>query len=97
MISPRRAEEVRQWLKDRLSVSDAEVQLVEMDRDWGSEGVESGWLSYFNEHIKSQMLPGDELWLYDSGDESWENLSGEDGLALVRNGQVVALLMFSMS
>ena len=42
----------------------------------------------FEEWVRSHSTPGDELWYYDTGGDTWENLCGEDGFAIVRQGQV---------
>jgi len=36
------------------------------------------------------MQEGDELWEFCSSWESWQKLAGRAGIALVRNGEVVA-------
>jgi hypothetical protein len=43
--------------------------------------------------IKEMMNEGDELWLYSSFMERRHPLALEAGLALVRNGEVVASMM----
>lgn len=37
-----------------------------------------------------QMQEGDELWTYSSPQLTWNDLAGEAGVALVRNGTIVA-------
>ena len=39
--------------------------------------------------LLDRMEPGDELWVFASSRESWENLAGCAGIALVRDGEVV--------
>jgi uncharacterized protein (TIGR02996 family) len=41
------------------------------------------------EWVEANLRPGDELWEYDTGGESWAHLCGEMGYAIVRNGKVV--------
>lgn len=43
------------------------------------------------------MKPGDEIWLYSSPPESWENLCGRSGYALVREGEVIKTSVGLMS
>jgi hypothetical protein len=43
------------------------------------------------------MIPGDELWEYDSGQESWELMHGEMGYAIFRNGEVIDFHMSLMN
>jgi uncharacterized protein (TIGR02996 family) len=49
------------------------------------------------EWIEANMWPGDELWEYDTGGDTWENLCGEMGYAIVRGGKVVDFAMFMMN
>ena len=60
-------------------------------------GTTGGWLKYFRDNIVAEMQPGDELWLYDTGSESWANLTGERGLAHIRCGRVIELIMEAMN
>ena len=43
------------------------------------------------------MQPGDELWEFRSGRESWQHLAGRAGIALMRDGREVASLITMMS
>jgi hypothetical protein len=43
--------------------------------------------------FKARLKPGDELWGFDSPPESWANLHGSRGMAIVRNGEVVDTLV----
>lgn len=66
------------------------VDIDEIDRDWldkpGPYGVDrSEW-----EALKSQMEEGDEIRAFKSPSESWENLAGRAGYALVRDGRAIA-------
>jgi uncharacterized protein (TIGR02996 family) len=49
------------------------------------------------EWAKENMQPGDELWEYDTGGESWAHLCGEMGYAVVRRGKVVEFVMLAMN
>ncbi len=44
------------------------------------------WLDFL-----AHMMEGDELWQYSSPREDWENLVGETGVAIVRDGEVVSI------
>jgi hypothetical protein len=35
------------------------------------------------------MLPGDEIWYWSTDPESWARLRGWEGIALVRQGEIV--------
>ena len=43
------------------------------------------------------MVPGDELWKFNSGAESWRHLAGRAGYVVVRHGQQVAHLTTIMN
>jgi hypothetical protein len=47
--------------------------------------------------VEANMKPGDELWEYNTGGDSWEHLGGEMGYAVVRNGKVVEFYMSMMN
>lgn len=97
MASHERSLEIRNWLKERLTVQQVENYLMEMDKGWEKWGISAQWLIYFNQRFRSDLQPQDEIWLYDSGSESWAQLHRENGLALVRSGQVVNAIMFRMN
>jgi hypothetical protein len=85
----------REWLRERLS--DSELAAL----DEGARGTYEGGRDAY-EHgftlrdtvgwasIKSQFTPGDEVWKYCSPMEIWQNYKGEMGIAIVRQGAVVA-------
>jgi hypothetical protein len=50
----------------------------------GWEAVASEWTEF-----KERVLPGDEIWEYDTLRVKMGFASGESGLAIVRNGRVV--------
>ena len=99
MLSGERAREIRGWLRERITLEQANARYAELERDTlaltGTTG--GGWLDSFRERIAAEMQPGDELWLYDTGAEAWAHLHGERGLAHLRSGQVVGLIMECMN
>jgi uncharacterized protein (TIGR02996 family) len=46
---------------------------------------------------EANLRPGDELWEYDTGGESWAKLCGEMGYAIVREGKVIDFDMLLMN
>lgn len=52
-------------------------------------GVPFGQINHKWAIMLAKMLPGDEIWLWSSGQESWELQMGTEGLALVREGTMV--------
>jgi uncharacterized protein (TIGR02996 family) len=49
------------------------------------------------EWAEANLRLGDEVWEYDTGRDSWANLCGEMGYAIVRNGKVVEFTMLLMN
>ncbi len=45
------------------------------------------------ESLKAAMQPGDELWTFASSPASWRALAGRAGVALVRDGKIVATVV----
>jgi hypothetical protein len=45
------------------------------------------------EALKAGMEPGDELWTFASSPASWRALAGSAGIALVREGRIVATIV----
>lgn len=97
MMSHERSLEIQNWLNEKLTVQEAEACLDAMDKDGEKWGISAQWLDYFNRHFRSVLQAQDELWLYDSGPDSWAELRGENGLALVRSGQVINAIIFRMN
>jgi hypothetical protein len=59
--------------------------------------VEENYLPFLREFIDQELTPDDELWIYDSGEESWVNLAGCWGFAAVREGKIVAFHEVAMN
>jgi hypothetical protein len=92
MIALRR-DEIGSWLEERISIDEAIGRVWEHNRlDITPAAVDDfkGW-------IDKAMKPDDELWYYNTGGDTWENLRGEDGFALVRDGRVVDFYMWYMN
>jgi hypothetical protein len=49
------------------------------------------------EALKAGMQPGDELWTFMSPSSSWQALAGRAGIAVVRDGTVIATLLTMMN
>jgi hypothetical protein len=78
-----------------MTVPDALGKMAEFDRamtqpDQPSVQSVQAW-------IEEHMQPGDELWWYDTGGDSWAKLCGENGFALLRDGKVVEFYMWQMN
>jgi hypothetical protein len=87
-----------EWLWERISVD--EVERGEIHRlVWGHPpallilGVDRNeW-----QLMKTLMTEDDELWEFSSPAEMWNMLTGRQGVALVRNGTIVAHMVTAMN
>lgn len=79
-----------QWLQSKLSLEQVEAQNSVNGVPFG--GLSDEWIG-----LKSQMIAGDEIWTFSSSDESWENLAGRAGIALVRDGHPVVAIVTIMN
>ncbi len=93
MLSGLKSREVRQWLRERITLEQAEERYTRFDEGCHGVGFPTDFLANFRKDVAAEMQPNDELWLYDSGPESWAHKHGQRGLALVRNGEVVKVML----
>jgi hypothetical protein len=81
------------WLQKRVTVAETEAaHMVQSDR-LGPDAVPFGFQNGGWRALLAEMRDGDELWEFSSSRESWEHLAGRAGIALVRDGKVVASLV----
>jgi hypothetical protein len=91
----------KEWLQKSITVAEAEAaypgikddrvqRFPEAAKPFGFENRE--W-----EALKAQMQPGDELWTFSSPADSWQHLAGRAGIALVRNGNPIKILLGAMN
>jgi len=48
-----------------------------------------GFLNSEWKQLRALMVPGDEIWEYESPGEYWESLAGEAGIVLVRDDEPI--------
>jgi hypothetical protein len=75
-------------------------QLSESDRTGPRASIMLKPFAFLNdkwEALKARMQPGDELWTFASSPQSWRDLAGRAGIALVRNGQIIERLVTMMN
>jgi hypothetical protein len=77
-------------LYERISVEQAETEHMSGGVPFG--GVNAKWQA-----LKATMRTGDELWSFCSQPDSWGAHAGRSGVALVRDGRVVADLVTMMN
>jgi hypothetical protein len=87
VIPPERLREITSWLQQPIGVAEAVARVVEFD-GIARNPIRGGGRS-LQAWIQKHMQPDDELWWYDTGGESWANLRGESGFAVLRGGKVV--------
>jgi hypothetical protein len=81
---------LEQRLTTRTSVEELEAADTNKDQPFGLLNEE--W-----EALKAEMIDGDELWLWSTSPQTWAALCGREGVALVRDGKVVAVIITSMN
>lgn len=81
---------IQQWLQRQANVK-------ELEDEFAVDGVPFGYCNAEWKALLAKMQPGDELWTFSSPREDWERLTGWEGIALVRGGEVVGLLCTGMN
>ena len=83
------------WLQDRIGVADAETTNMVALQD--GKRVPFGYQNAAWETLKGHMRPGDTLWRFASPADAWAHLAGRAGIALVRDGEAVEVLVTLMN
>src|SRR5712692_334277 len=87
----------KNWLTKRMTVEDAEATYTVKDDRLGPFPIPFGFLNDLWKGLLAQMVEGDQLWQFCTSGESWKNDMGRAGIALVRDGEVVASIITSMN
>lgn len=88
----------REGLREQITIDQAELlHTPDISSDVKDLRKPFGYLNAEWERLKAEMQPGDELWTFCSSDESWANLTGSEGIALVRDGTVIAEIVTCMN
>ena len=87
----------KEWLKNKISVDEAEQKHVVKDDRLGTEPIPFGfqykeWLAF-----KKKIQDGDEIWKFSSPPETWEHLRGRAGICIVRDNKIVAHIVTLMN
>jgi hypothetical protein len=86
----------KSWLDRKFTIAEAEAEHLgirdERVQRFPEAAKPFGFKSGQWEAIKAAMQPGDELWTFASPAESWENLAGRAGIAVVRDGNPIFVL-----
>jgi len=84
---------LEQWLQRKLTIKEAEDENMVHHHQLGHKGVPFGFQNSEWQELLAEMIKGDELWEFCSPAETWENLCGREGIALVRNGQIIRFIV----
>jgi hypothetical protein len=87
----------KDWLKRKLTIEEAEAENLVADSRLGPTPIPFGFCYYEWESLIAEMQPGDELWEFSSSRESWKHLCGRSGIALVRGGEIVQMMITEMN
>jgi hypothetical protein len=71
--------------------------VAEFEAEHMVNGVPFGYCNHDWEALKMKMLPGDELWFWSSDPEDWKRLMGWEGIALVRDGEIIDSFFTAMN
>lgn len=91
----------KEWLQKPISIAEAEAAYPGITDDrvkrFPDAAKPFGFMNADWEALKAEMQPGDELWTFSSPPASWQGLAGRSGIALVRNGAPVNILLGAMN
>lgn len=85
------------WLRERLTVEEAESKHLVMDERLGPSPIPFGFCNEAWKDLLCKKQPGDEIWEFSSTKSSWQQLCGRRGIALVRNSTVVTFFLTVMN
>jgi hypothetical protein len=91
----------KEWLVEKVSVEQAEQMFpgVVDERTKLTPQIAKpfGYQHDQWEALKAEMKPGDELWTFSSPADYWQHLAGRLGIALVRDGKIVDVIVTTMN
>ena len=89
------------WLDKKINLAEAEAANPGIDDDRVASVPEAGRPFGFHnrewEALKAALKPGDEVWTFSSPADSWHNLAGRAGIAVVRHGHAIKILITMMN
>jgi hypothetical protein len=89
------------WLQERISIEEAERRFTPMLDDRTNHLPELrkpfGFVNGRWEKLKARVQTGDEIWTFRSPPETWEDLAGKAGVALVRENKVIDAVVTVMN
>ena len=87
----------KDWLERKVTIEEAEARNMVRDSRLGTQGVPFGFTNQQWKALVARMVEGDELWEFNSPADTWQNLCGRAGIALVRNGEVIDAIITMMN
>jgi hypothetical protein len=89
------------WLKEKITVGEADAKYPGVGDDRASRFPEAtrpfGFLNRQWETLKAEIKPSDELWTFCSPADSWRQFTGLMGVALLRDGKVIEVIVTEMN
>ena len=89
------------WLQKKISVPEAEAAYPGVKDERSARVPDASKPFGFShsewEELKAAMVPGDEIWTFASSPESWRDLAGRAGVALVRNGVPIKVIITALN
>ena len=89
------------WLQKKISAAEAEATYPGIKDDRVARFPDAAKPFGFShqqwEELKAAMIPGDEIWTFTSPPESWRDLAGRAGVALVRAGVPIKVVTTAMN
>jgi len=93
----KRGEISKSWLQKKITLQEAETTHLVKDDRLGPKPIPFGFVNGLWKAMIAKMKEGDELWEFCSPDESWQDLAGREGIALIRNRQVIDYILTRMN
>ena len=89
------------WLQERISIAEAEHRFTPIPDDRTNHVPELrkpfGFVNAKWEELKTRMQTGDEIWIFRSPPETWQDLAGTAGVALVREHKIIDAVVTAMN
>ncbi len=87
----------KEWLRKLVTVAEAEAaNMVQIDK-LGPKPIPFGFINDRWRALLSKLQEGDELWEFRSPPDSWANMAGRAGIALIRDGNVLDWIVSRMN
>jgi len=82
-----------EWLNKKITIEEAEARFMAQNERIGPNPVPFGFYNHQWNQLKSELQDNDELWMFSSPKETWQNLCGRAGICIVRDGEIYKSLV----